>query len=332
MKILYAIQGTGNGHLARAFDVIPALERHGEVEILISGNQADIHLPWPVKFQLHGLSFIFGEKGGVDIGKTISNMKLIRLLKDIKGIPVEEYDLVLNDFEPVTAWACKRKKIACIGISHQAAVLHETAPPAAKKDWLGKMILSYYAPVSKKFGFHFSAIDEYITTPVIRSDVRTARVLQNGHYTVYLPAYKDHTIIDFLSQFDSSCNWQIFSKHSKKAYKHGNMEILPVNKDAFTKSMITSEGVFCGAGFETPAESLFLKKKLCVIPMRNQYEQQLNASFLESMGIPVMQSLQDKGIFAEWLVSDKTVVVNYPDIINDFVDSVIYRFKNKAYS
>jgi UDP:flavonoid glycosyltransferase YjiC (YdhE family) len=32
MKILYAIQGTGNGHIARAFDVIPHLKRHGEVD------------------------------------------------------------------------------------------------------------------------------------------------------------------------------------------------------------------------------------------------------------------------------------------------------------
>ena len=64
MKILYAIQGTGNGHLSRARDIIPVLKRIGEVDILISGKQADIGLPFPIKYKMHGLGFIFGKKGG----------------------------------------------------------------------------------------------------------------------------------------------------------------------------------------------------------------------------------------------------------------------------
>ena len=36
MKVLYAIQGTGNGHLSRAKDVIPALLKRVQVDILIS--------------------------------------------------------------------------------------------------------------------------------------------------------------------------------------------------------------------------------------------------------------------------------------------------------
>ena len=57
MKILYAIQGTGNGHLSRAKDVIPALQKHADVDILISGIQADIDLSYPVKYRYKGLMF-----------------------------------------------------------------------------------------------------------------------------------------------------------------------------------------------------------------------------------------------------------------------------------
>ena len=39
MKILYAIQGTGNGHLSRARDIIPILQKKGDVDILVSGTQ-----------------------------------------------------------------------------------------------------------------------------------------------------------------------------------------------------------------------------------------------------------------------------------------------------
>ena len=45
MKILYAIQGTGNGHISRARDIIPVLMQMGELDILISGTEAEVELP-----------------------------------------------------------------------------------------------------------------------------------------------------------------------------------------------------------------------------------------------------------------------------------------------
>ncbi len=62
MKILFAIQGTGNGHLSRARDVYPELCKYGEVDVLISGIQADVEVPFPVKYKKYGMSFIFGKK------------------------------------------------------------------------------------------------------------------------------------------------------------------------------------------------------------------------------------------------------------------------------
>ena len=70
MRILYAIQGTGNGHLSRARDVIPVLQKKGDLDLLVSGIQADVSLPFPTKYKLKGLSFIFGKNGGVDLWKT----------------------------------------------------------------------------------------------------------------------------------------------------------------------------------------------------------------------------------------------------------------------
>ena len=85
MRILYAIQGTGNGHLSRARDVIPAILKHNvSLDLLVSGIQADIKLPYPIKYQLKGLSFIFGKKGGVDVWKTYYKANSMRLQKEIK--------------------------------------------------------------------------------------------------------------------------------------------------------------------------------------------------------------------------------------------------------
>ncbi len=323
MKILYAIQGTGNGHISRAFEVIGHLKRHGEVDILISGTQCDIKLPWKVKYRFHGLSFIFGQKGGVDIKQTLLRLRPYTLLKEIFSLPVHQYDLVLSDFEPVSAWACKLRNIKCVGMSHQSAVLHPHVPEPKVRDPFGKAILKHYAPVATAHGFHFANIDKTVSTPVIRDDVRWANKENKGHYTVYLPAYSDNKIIGVLSQF-KTIKWHVFSKHTDESYKVDNISIKPVNKEKFTKSLVNSSGVLCNAGFETPAEAIYLGKKLCVIPMKGQYEQHCNAAFLAAMGITCLNSFsKDLNKFEHWLYYEEAIHIKYPDNLAEVIDEII---------
>ena len=93
--------------------------------------------------------------------------------------------------------------------------------------------------------------------------------------------------------------------------------------------MAESAAVLCGGGFETPAEALFMKKKLLVIPMKTQYEQQLNAAALKQMGVPVVKSLKPKHseIILDWINNGKPIEVNYPDTTQKILDMV---FKNHA--
>jgi len=110
MKVLYAIQGTGNGHVSRARDVIPVLKsKNIDLDILLSGVQSDVDLPHPIKYKLKGLSFLFGKKGGVDLWGSFIKADVKGLFKEIKNFPIQDYDLVINDFEPITAWAAKLK-------------------------------------------------------------------------------------------------------------------------------------------------------------------------------------------------------------------------------
>lgn len=323
MKILYAIQGTGNGHISRARDIIPLLQKKGEVDILVSGTQADVEVGFPVKYKLKGMSFIFGKRGGVDLFETYKKAKIKRFYKEIKSLPVEDYDMVINDFEPVSAWACKLKNIECIGLSHQAAVLNKRSPRPRDSDFVGKTVLNQYAPVTDKYGFHFKAYDKKIFTPVIRDEIRNATAQKLSHYTVYLPAYDDERIIKVLKEI-GDVEWEVFSKHSKEAYKKKNVFINPISNEAFIQSLITSTGVFCGAGFETPAEALFLQKKLMVIPMKGQYEQQCNAAALKEMGVPVLKKLKLSKLdeIKDWMKSGHTIPVDYPDITEQIINQV----------
>jgi uncharacterized protein (TIGR00661 family) len=314
MKILYAIQGTGNGHIARAEDVIPALKVHGEVDLFVSGAQADISLNHPIKYKSKGLSFYFGKSGGIDFLKTFVKNSSRDVYKQIHEFPIKQYDVVINDFEPISAWASRKKGIPCVSLSHQAALLSDKVPHPNHFDPVGEWILRNYAPVDDAVGFHFAKFDRNIFTPVIRSSIRKAKITNEGHITVYLPAYGDRKLMKLLSKI-TCVSWQVFSKHTRKRYQLGNVSVRPVSYNEFIGSMAASQGVLCGAGFETPAEALFLQKKLMVVPMKKQYEQHCNASALREMGIPVIKSMKKKHLkkIANWVGDDKRVAVNYLD-------------------
>lgn len=324
MKVLYAIQGTGNGHVSRANEILPLLQQKCDLDILLSGVQADVGVKLPLTYKRKGLSFIFGKKGGIDFYKTLQQLQGKKFLSEIKELPVEKYDLVINDFEPLSAWACKIKQVPCIAMSHQYAVLHKTTPKPATFDPFALMVLRYYAPCRTGVGFHFKQYGDNIFTPVIRREIRNADVKNKGHYTVYLPAYDDEKIISFLKQFRDT-EWQVFSKHTKRTYKEKNCYIQPVNAAAFTESFINSEGILCGAGFETPAEALYMQKKVLVIPMKQQYEQHCNAAGAADLGIPVIKSLKKKHTekVETWLNNKQRIIVDYRDETNNILDLVL---------
>jgi hypothetical protein len=99
VKILYAIQGTGNGHISRAEDIIPILREYGKLDIFVSGAQADIKLDYPLKYKSRGLSFYFGKSGGIDLFKTFkqnSSKKFTKRLKTFRQINTTSSSTTLN--------------------------------------------------------------------------------------------------------------------------------------------------------------------------------------------------------------------------------------------
>ncbi len=325
MKVLYAIQGTGNGHISRAREIVPILMKYADVDVLVSGIQADVKLQFPIKYKKHGLSFIFGTDGGVSYSKTISSLKPITLLKDIQRFPIHSYDLVINDFEPLTAWACKLRGKPCLGLSHQASFLSAKIPRPNKKSWFAEAILHNYAPVTQKIGFHFKAYDDFIHTPVIRNEVRQLNPVEKEHFTVYLPAYGDDIMIQELGKV-KDVKWEVFSKHTTFSYKRANVYIKPINNESFLKSLESSSGLLTNGGFEGPAEALFLGKKVMSIPMTNQYEQQCNALALHEVG-GVMVNRIDVNFqqsLTNWVFDTSPVKVDFPDQTEAIIQNILF--------
>ncbi|NOT76241.1 MAG: glycosyl transferase [Cyclobacteriaceae bacterium] len=327
MKILYAIQGTGNGHLSRAVDIIPELQKYGELDLFVSGAQAEIKLPYPVKYKSKGLSFYFGKSGGINFYKTFQKNSSKEVVKEINEFPVEKYDLIVNDFEPITAWAARKKEIKIVGLSHQSSLLSKKTPKPKIHDPFGEWLLRNYAPVDNYIGFHFQEYDKNIFTPVVRKAIAEAKVKDKGHYTVYLPAYDDKKLVKLLMKFPA-IQWHIFSKHTKQPYHVGRISVFPVSGEDFITSVVNSTGVLCGAGFETPAEVLHLNKKLLVVPMKSQYEQKCNAVALKKMDVPVLKKVRKRSLkkIEKWLDTKQRLDVHYPEVAGKAVERLMKKY------
>ena len=329
MRVLYGIQGTGNGHISRAMDIIPFLAKKTDLDILVSGCQSDIELPYPIKYKKKGLSFIFGKKGGIDFKSTLSKLNPIQFIHDVKDLPVRDYSLVISDFEPISAWSAKLNKVPSVSLSHQAAVLHKHAPRPRKQDLMGKFILKNYAPANSTAGFHFKSYGEGVYTPIIRQQIRRQEVRSEDHITVYLPSYNDSHIFEVLGEFPSE-RWNVFSKHCDREYSKGNVFFFPPDNQRFTQSLAEGKAVICGAGFETPSEALFLGKKLLVVPMRGQFEQQCNARSLEELGVPVIKAFNRKSLsqISDWLETGQALQIEYRDRTESIVNAILDQIKN----
>lgn len=316
MKILYAFQGTGNGHVARAQEIIPILKKYASVDTLISGHQSQLKADFNINFQYRGISLLYNKTGGLSYRKTFTDNKFIDAAKTINNLELSQYDLIINDYEPLTGWASKLKKLPMIELSHQASMSFKETPKPKNKDFLGEMILKYYVPSERKIGFHFEKYHPQIKKPVIRRKIRNLNPYKRGYYLVYLPSFADENIIKVLRKVP--VEWKVFSKYSKVQIKIKNVELFPIDETQYLKYFEGCEGILCNAGFETPAEALFMDKKLFVIPIHNQYEQECNACALDKMGIPNSKVLNLQEIM-EWVASEHHLEVDYPDDIEEIL-------------
>lgn len=302
MKIFYAVQATGNGHIARAIELLPYLRKHGKVDIFLSGNNANLQGGLTPSFVSKGLSLHYANNGGLDYGKMVKQFALRRMLREAKSLPLKAYDLVINDFEPITALAAKRQKVPSIGFGHQASFQSDFVPRPIRKSTIGEWVLKHYAPATAYIGLHFEQYDDFIYGPVIKDAIEKAKPENHGHITVYLPHYHDQLLKNLFLQIPEY-RFEIFSRNMQVVVEDRNIVFRPISNQHFTQSLIHCHGVLTGGGFETPAEALYLRKKLMVVPIRGQYEQQCNGAALAQMGMPIVHQL-DAGfipVFRNWL-------------------------------
>jgi len=317
MKILYGIQSTGNGHISRSSKIVNKLVRKGcEVDILLSGRNSQLAFPFPIKYNLSGLTFFYDGSGEISYWKTWKELKIFQFLKDIK-LNLDGYDLIISDFEPITAWAAKLQNKKCVGISNQCSYLSNKIPRPKEKDFLGESILKWMAPVSTPIGLHFEKYDDFIFTPIIKESLIQLETSDRGHYTVYLPTFDIEHILSEVYKIKST-RFEIFTQ-VKKPHWIGKCHVMPIKKDVFDESLRNCHGVISTGGFQTSVESLYLGKKLMVIPTKGQYEQICNAESLKRLGCDV-GNLNDIPKFIE---GGNKIKIEWEDSSNEIVNRIL---------
>ena len=323
MKILYAVQATGNGHISRAIELLPYLQCYGKVDIFLSGDNSNLAMDAPVKYRSKGLSLHYNCTGGLDYWQIVKGFQLSRIKKEIRELPVEKYDIVINDFEYITAAACAQKKIPSVNFGHQASFQSPNTPRPEKRNIPGEWILKNYAKASRYIGLHFKRYDDFIFPPIIRKEIREAEPLDKKYITVYLPSMREQQLKGLFGSL-TGFRFEIFCRETKEPHRAGNIHFMPVDKALFNKSLINCTGIITGAGFETPAEALHLEKKLLCIPIKGQYEQQCNAAALKEMGVYCLKNIKQdfEKNFYNWIESTNIVPVNFGNSMDQCLDSL----------
>jgi len=322
MKILYAVQGTGNGHVARARHLIPliAAQPGVEVEVWISGTESQVDLPIKATKTFEGISLKYNRHGGLSYLQTLWQNRWRQLVADVFMAPIERFDLVVCDFEPVSAWAAKLRGTRLLEVSHQAGVRHPKAPRPKHRQPIAEFILRYFAPSTQAIGFHAKSFAEGMFPPLIRKEIRDLQQNAQHQILVYLPAYGTEELIAYFA--DCPVPVRAFTSKIVLARQEGSLRIEAIDSENFLKAFAESDSVLCSAGFELPTEALFHKKRLAVIPIKGQYEQLCNAAALVQMGAWQATSLQKLNL-TRWLHSPPPQVSPWPDFSEALVEQIM---------
>lgn len=317
MKILYGIQLNGNGHITRSIELINKLKSVGyEVDVISSGNNSNLELPFEHN-HFDGLSIFCNDSGSIDWRKTIKQANIIKLIKDSMR-DVSGYDLVISDFEPISAWSSRRCGVKSLGIANQYSLMSNKTPKI--KSLFSLQFIRNFAPCSEYIALSYEKFDDFIYQPFISDYFLKSEVNDKKFFLIYLPSYSLDYILNQLSEF-KQYKWRVYSneEHSNELK---NIKVINLNKEKFQKDLTNCSGVITASGFSTTSEALILNKKLWSIPIQSQYEQLSNSLLLDQMGVFTDKLNSDN--LKNWLDNYQKVEYKWKNPIED----ILLKIKN----
>lgn len=292
-RILYGVNGEGSGHSTRSKEVITHLLRSGHEVHVASFDRGMQNLSRDFQVtEIYGLRFAY-VNNQVKYGKTVTKNLLTapqarKSASHLMQLADEWHiDLVVTDFEPLSCFAGHRKRLPVISIDNQHLLTNATVtyPKEYRKDAAACKLVTrcmtpranayivisiFEAPVTKK--------NTFIFPPILRREVLEARPSSGEEVVVYVTSPSAE-----LANLLRGVREQFVCYGFGREGQDGNLTFKKPSMDGFLSDLVNCKAVIANAGFSLVSEALHLGKPYLAIPVKHQFEQVLNAYYVDKM-------------------------------------------------
>jgi uncharacterized protein (TIGR00661 family) len=298
-NILYGVMGEGRGHSSRSKKVIEFLHQQGHEVRIVSSNKGTEYLSKHFDVDdILGLEFVYkGHK--VDMPATL--MKNWSNLTDDSGKTTKKLDsiisdfkpnLIITDFEPFVPRAAKKRNIPFISIDHQHLMQNtklEFEPEWGAHFQLGKTVANLMHSGASKFfitSFYFPKLKKRfrknteLVGPILRDELFSKDVHNSNHILLYVTTPEASRMLDLASQVDE----EFVAYGFKDQEDIDNIYFKEPSTDGFLQNLASSKAVVTNGGYTLMSEALFFGKPIYSLPLEDQFEQLMNAYYLQKEG------------------------------------------------
>lgn len=120
-----------------------------------------------------------------------------------------------------------------------------------------------------------------IYPPIIREDILKLKPSQGDHIIVYQTSKESVKLVHKLKAIK---NEKFIVYGFNKYEEDGNLTFKEFNEDEFYDDLASSKAVLCNGGFTFISEAIYLKKPIYSIPAIGNFEQVLNAFYVQKLG------------------------------------------------
>lgn len=306
MRILYGVVGEGMGHAIRSRVVIEHLLRQGhQVRVVVSGRahqfladrlQALEHLELE---EIHGFRLRY-RRNRVDRADSLlwavrnapaglaRNLQVYRKVTEDRFRPA----LVISDFESWTALYGFSHRLPVLSIDNLQIIdrchhpVQVTAPSNLNKR-LTKLAVRLKLPGVYHFlvsSFFFPVVAKGRTTlvpPILRPEIIAARREPQNHVLVYQTSSSNEQLIPVLAQLPYE--FRVYGM-GREGQTERNIHFRPFSETCFVEDLRTARAVISGGSFTLMSEAVHLHVPMLSVPIEQQFEQELNARYLEYLG------------------------------------------------
>ncbi|HLY92474.1 MAG TPA: glycosyltransferase family protein [Candidatus Angelobacter sp.] len=293
-NLLYGVNGEGAGHSTRAKEVITHLQRQGHTVHVVSFDRGlrNLSESFPV-------TEIFGLRVSYVNNRVRYRRTLIKNLIKARGaarsmkqlgqiIDDEKIDLVITDFEPLTAHVAHRKRMPLIAIDNQHAITNTrvSLPRGYARDAATVKLVTHmmtpHADAYLVLSFFPVAVkrrDTFLFPPILRQEVLST-VPRAGDYALVYVTSPSKQIAALLKQV----RYKFIAYGFGSEGDEGNVVFKKPSLTTFLQDLAGASSVIANAGFSLVSEALHLGKPYLAVPVQNQFEQTFNGYYVAKMG------------------------------------------------